>query len=134
MADNYLEKRYEEVFGRGASGTAAKARTPGVEAMLRRISDDTPFDPDYKVMDIQMDAIMRVVPMLSPDICARLDISCDGNEIFIRAKEPQDVGEEDFRNGAAVGAAVQSILFKAAGLGLRGKVTLSDGAVIRIGK
>ena len=134
MADNYLEKRYEEVFGRGASGTAAKARTPGVEVMLRRISDDTPFDPDYKVMDIQMDAIMRVVPMLSPDICARLYISCNGNEILIRAKEPQDVGEEDFRNGAAVGAAVQSILFKAAGLGLRGKVTLSDGAVIRIGK
>ena len=57
MADNYLEKRYEEVFKSG--GKAVNRHSPGVETLMRRTRSYRAYDQSYEVMEIQLEAIVR---------------------------------------------------------------------------
>ena len=68
MADNYLEKRYEEVFGgggrRGGSGASAAAaaigRKPSLDTLLLRNRSYRGYDKSYIVHPRQLEAIIAV--------------------------------------------------------------------------
>ena len=59
MADNYLENRYEEVFGRTGGKTAAK-RAVGVETLMKRNRSYREYDTSYVVKRAQLEAMVRV--------------------------------------------------------------------------
>lgn len=58
MADNYLEKRYAEVFG----GSAPKAgtRRPGLDILLARNRSFRGYDKSYTVLPRQLETILAV--------------------------------------------------------------------------
>ena len=59
MADNYLEKRYEEVFGTSGRHKAAPAR-PGLDVLLLRNRSFRGYDKTYVVHRRQLDAMIAV--------------------------------------------------------------------------
>lgn len=66
MADNYLEKRYEEVFGSGAAkGGRSSARRPGLDTLLKNNRSYREYDTSYEVMQAQLEAMVRVNTMLA---------------------------------------------------------------------
>lgn len=62
MADNYLEKRYDEVFGSGSRSSAASSRrsSPSLETLLSKNRSYRGFDTSYKVHRLQLEALVRV--------------------------------------------------------------------------
>jgi len=60
MADNYLEKRYEEVFGQGRTAHTGTVSRPSVETLLRKNRSYRTYDASYKVQYRQLEAIVRV--------------------------------------------------------------------------
>ncbi len=63
MADNYLEKRYEAVFGKGA-GTKAAAQRPPLDRLLSSNRSYRIYDKSYKVDLRQLKAMIAVNPKL----------------------------------------------------------------------
>jgi len=59
MADNYLEKRYEEVFGKDAGRRHAPQR-PSLDTLLLHNRSYRGFDRDYVVHRRQLDAMIAV--------------------------------------------------------------------------
>ena len=59
MADNYLEKRYEEVFGKDAGHKRAPQR-PSLDTLLLHNRSYRGFDRDYVVHRRQLDAMIAV--------------------------------------------------------------------------
>ena len=59
MADNYLEKRYEEVFGKDAGHKRAPQR-PSLDTLLLHNRSYRGFDCDYVVHPRQLDAMIAV--------------------------------------------------------------------------
>ncbi len=59
MADNYLEKRYEEVFGKAAGQKKAPQR-PSLDSLLLHNRSYRGFDKDYVVHRRQLDAMIAV--------------------------------------------------------------------------
>ena len=59
MADNYLEKRYEEVFGKDAGHKRAPQR-PSLDTLLLHNRSYRGFDKDYVVHRRQLDAMIAV--------------------------------------------------------------------------
>ena len=59
MADNYLEKRYEEVFGKDAGRKHAPQR-PSLDTLLLHNRSYRGFDRDYVVHRRQLDAMIAV--------------------------------------------------------------------------
>jgi len=60
MADNYLEKRYEEVFGKGASRKSVTPAKPSLDTLLLRNRSCRGFDKTYVVHPLQLRAIVGV--------------------------------------------------------------------------
>ena len=60
MADNYLEKRYEEVFGRDAGGRKASPARPSLDTLLLRNRSFRGYDKTYVVHRRQLDAMIAV--------------------------------------------------------------------------
>lgn len=60
MADNYLEKRYEEVFGNAASGRTALPARASLDKLLLRNRSYRGYDKSYVVHKRQLDAIVAV--------------------------------------------------------------------------
>ncbi|MDO5321258.1 MAG: nitroreductase family protein [Bacteroidia bacterium] len=58
MADNYLEKRYDEVFGKGSKAVVRKTN-PSLETLLLRNRSHRAYDQSYEVMRLQLEAIVR---------------------------------------------------------------------------
>lgn len=64
MADNYLEKRYEELFG-GRGGAAPSRKAPeGVETLLHRTRSHRAYDKSYEVMELQLEALVRAASLV----------------------------------------------------------------------
>ena len=63
MADNYLEKRYEAVFGKGAGTKAAAQRRP-LDRLLSSNRSYRIYDKSYKVDLRQLKAMIAVNPKL----------------------------------------------------------------------
>ena len=66
MADNYLEKRYEEVFGKGAK-PKAPAR-PSLDRLLTLDRSYRGFDKSYVVHRRQLDTLIAVNPKVASSI------------------------------------------------------------------
>lgn len=60
MADNYLEKRYDEVFGSGKSFPKSHPSRPSLDTLLLKNRSYRGFVKDYKVHQLQLDAILSV--------------------------------------------------------------------------
>lgn len=60
MADNYLEKRYEEVYGAGAGKTVIRKASPSLETLMHRTRSARVYDNTYEVMQAQLEAVVRV--------------------------------------------------------------------------
>ena len=67
MADNYLEKRYEEVFGASGGRKAAPAR-PGLDVLLHRNRSVRGYDKSYVVHRRQLDAMIAVNPKVASSV------------------------------------------------------------------
>lgn len=124
MADNYLEKRYEEVFGAGRAANGVTPRKPSLDVLLARSSAPCAFDRGYKVHRLQTDAIISVcrrigafpeVPLefiTAPD---SLILICQGDSPVLYADGKQSPSEGAMLK---VGMALQCMILKAAELGL----------------
>ncbi len=60
MADNYLEKRYEEVFGNGNKSRTVTHRRASLDRLLLLNRSYRGYDKSYKVHKLQLDAIVAV--------------------------------------------------------------------------
>ena len=60
MADNYLEKRYEEVFGSGARKVTVKHSTPSLNTLLVKNRSIRRYRQDYVVTEEQLRTIVEV--------------------------------------------------------------------------
>ena len=58
MADNYLEKRYDEVFGKGAK--SAKPSRPGLDVLLKNNRSYRGYDRSYEVKMLQLRRMIEV--------------------------------------------------------------------------
>ncbi len=58
MADNYLETRYEQIFGKEGAATKHGATKPSLDSLLKRTLT-TSYDTSYKVHHLQAEAIVR---------------------------------------------------------------------------
>lgn len=67
MADNYLEKRYEEVFGRDAGHRKVPGR-PGLDTLLLHNRSFRGYDKSYVVHRRQLEAIIAVNPKVASSI------------------------------------------------------------------
>jgi len=73
MADNYLEKRYEEVFGSAGKQSASSSRpaAKSLETLLLRNRSFRGYDSSYKVHRLQLEAIVRVNTMVASGMNAQ---------------------------------------------------------------
>lgn len=60
MADNYLEKRYEEVFGSGARKVTVKRSTPSLNTLLVKNRSIRRYRQDFTVTEEQLRTIVEV--------------------------------------------------------------------------
>ncbi|MBR5723752.1 MAG: nitroreductase family protein [Bacteroidales bacterium] len=67
MADNYLEKRYEEVFGRDA-GKKQTPRRPALDTLLLHNRSYRGYDKSYVVHRRQLDAMIGVNPKVASGV------------------------------------------------------------------
>ena len=67
MADNYLEKRYEEVFGRDA-GKKQTPRRPALDTLLLHNRSYRGYDKSYVVHRRQLDAMIGVNPKVASSV------------------------------------------------------------------
>lgn len=58
MADNYLEKRYDEVFGKGAK--SARPSRPGLDVLLKNNRSYRGYDRSYEVKMLQLRRMIEV--------------------------------------------------------------------------
>lgn len=145
MADNYLEKRYEEVFGKGQAGPkGTQSRHPGIENLLMKNRSHRAYDSSYEVKLIQLEAIVRVntlIPSAMNRQCLRFKLLTKENGVekirpFYRlggslnfppeGQEPNafiivcSCIEPDHYVHIDLGISAQSMLLKAAEMGLNG--------------
>lgn len=71
MADNYLEKKYDEVFGAGASSRKTIANRPSLESLMRRNRSYRGYDKQYVVHRRQLEAIVRVNTLVASGMNAQ---------------------------------------------------------------
>lgn len=67
MADNFLEKRYEDVFGRDA-GRKGAPRRPALDTLLLHNRSFRGYDKSYAVHRRQLDAMIAVNPKVASSI------------------------------------------------------------------
>jgi len=80
MADNYLEKRYAEVFGAGAK---KQHQRPSLDALLSRNRSYRGFCKDYVVHQRQLEAMVAVNPKLASGMnrqCLRFRLVTKGDD------------------------------------------------------
>lgn len=150
MADNYLEKRYEEVFGHGG-GTAGPAlpRRASLDTLLHRNRSYRGYDKSYVVHRRQLEAIVAVNPKIASSVNAqmlRFHLVTRGPESDIvmshirmgralpelhlpfKGTEPEafivvcTTREESSSVDIDLGISLQSMLLKAVDLGLGGLI------------
>ena len=116
MADNYLERRQEEL--RGAK-TVWHKDNPALETLLHRLDagKDAPADPSYLVRQAQLDALERAARLaLGEDAALRVSSDEAAATLSLQAGDPFLLGQ-----------AVLAARLKAAELGLRTSLSRPDG-------
>ena len=88
MADNYLEKKYEEYL-HGKS--VIRRANPSLDSLLDRISSPQEHtDPDYAVKQAQLDAVVRSARKL--DIEATISTDESNASITLRCPSQEGLG------------------------------------------
>lgn len=123
MADNYLEKRYDEVFGSGGAHSAGPAR-PSLDQLVRKQAAASGFDPAYKVHRLQLESIVSTARASRAAEGVEFEALCGDDSACIRIS--------DFANSVQLGELIAIIKLKATELGLGGSYS-EDGSVV-IGK
>lgn len=103
MADNYLEKRYEEVFGSGAGKVTVKHSTPSLNTLLVKNRSIRRYRQDFTVTEEQLRTIVEVNVKLGSAM----------NRQALRFRIVADDAEEDV-NAASMDKvnALRDILFR----------------------
>lgn len=104
MADNYLEKRYDEVFGRAGRNASAPAR-PSLDTLVRRVNEMSASIDAYPVSQVQTDLIISAGKSVAGS--GDVHFTPDGNAIEVS-------GPSAF----ILGAVSEMMRLKAADLGL----------------
>lgn len=68
MADNYLEKRYEEVFGAAGQSRKPTLHKPSLDTLLLRNRSFRGYDKSYVVHPLQLQAIVSVNPKVASSV------------------------------------------------------------------
>ena len=159
MADNYLEKRYEEVFGARNAGTSSSALHPTLDALLARNRSCRAYDRSYAVHRFQLEAIVRVNTRVASACnaqrlrfrlvlkgglssgllsCLNMGTDPDGSRLPLPGMEPESFivvcskGEADRELYTDLGISCQSMLLKASEMGLGGVIVFSfDKTAVR---
>ncbi len=111
MADNYLEKKYDEyLHGRNIIRRA----NPSLDSLLSRVSgQQEQTAPDYRVKQAQLDAVIRSAERL--DLDAEFSSDEGRGLVSIRCSTAEDLG-----------ALVLAARLKAAELGLHSRPALQE--------
>jgi len=124
MADNYLEKRYQEVFGNSGSSKKNSIHRLGIDNLLLKNQSIKGFDPSYKVHRLQLESIAGVndkINSVAKEKSLRFFLFNQEDEAFIvvcsTLPERPSVNID-------LGISLQSMLLKAVDLGLGGKIIL----------
>lgn len=64
MADNYLEKRYDEIFGHDSGKSVVRKSSPSLETLMHRNRSYRAYDRSYEVMEAQLMAMVRTNTMI----------------------------------------------------------------------
>ena len=143
MADNFLEKRYDEVFGSKGGGRTAGPSKPSLDQLLSSLSRNDGYDDSYVVHPLQLDAIISSVTRYPTTEYETFSFKtktfpCNGMA---------DTGSHEGVNGAAIlvfceekgrdadirlGEIIRTIKLKAAELGLSGRVLTDAEQIARI--
>lgn len=107
MADNYLENRYEEIFGKG-TGTKVSQSRPGLEALLKSSQEERNPQPGYKAHPLQAEAILRALSYAFPKHQCDYELSSNGR-LFINIQ-----ADSSFQSGRMY----EVVALKAAEMGL----------------
>lgn len=88
MADNYLEKKYDEYL-HGKS--VIRRANPSLDTLLGKVAGPQErTDEGYAVKQAQLDAVMRSASMLGLD--AELSSDERGGRILLRGRSPEELG------------------------------------------
>ncbi|MDD7010482.1 MAG: hypothetical protein SPH70_00285 [Candidatus Cryptobacteroides sp.] len=87
MADNYLEKRSEEL-SRGK--TVIRKSNPSLDSLLKSLGTNV-YDPSYVVKQAQLDALVRSASLLGADATFRTDEA--SATISLECPDPLTAGE-----------------------------------------
>lgn len=87
MADNYLEKRSEEL-SRGK--TVIRRSNPSLDSLLKSLGTNV-YDPSYVVKQAQLDALVRSASLLGADATFRTDEA--SATISLECPDPLTAGE-----------------------------------------
>ncbi len=93
MADNYLEKKYEEYLH---GKYVVRRSEPSIDTLLDRVTDSSEAEePEYAVKQAQLNAMERSVRKLLPEIEFSSHEGSDGRPgvIFIHAGSAFQLGE-----------------------------------------
>lgn len=92
MADNFLENRYEEVFGKGTGAKLSHSR-PGLEALLKSSRETRSPQADYKAHPLQAEAILRALSYAFPEHKCDYELTAEGKLLInIDAENPFQAG------------------------------------------
>ena len=112
MADNYLEKKYEE----WKNGKPAVKRTvPSLETLLKRLGESSGPDPQYTVKQAQIDAIIRTGKLVDDSLTFTSDE--ETSTVSVTGKGPFTLGQ-----------AVMAMKLKAAELRLHAEIIQSPSS------
>ena len=88
MADNYLEKRSEEL-SRGK--TVIRRANPSLDSLLKSLDTREASDPSYVVKQAQLDALVRSASLLGADATFRTDEA--SATVSLECPDPLTAGE-----------------------------------------
>lgn len=128
MADNFLEKRYEEVFG-SRSRAASGPNRPSLDSLLARVSANAAPDPSYPVNAIQAETVVKAGKTADRSGNVALDIRQEGKLQRIIPSCPASDANRDL----ILGEVLLAMRLKAAEIGL-GSIVSYDPLSITLGK
>ena len=118
MADNYIEKRMEEL--RSGASSQSQAQIRNLDSLVVKSAEKAAMDPEYKVHSLQLAAIM--VTVKRADI-SDVEVSAADGAVIV---SPSDASDAAAMINA--GRVVQTVILKANEMGLCAAVESIEAA------
>lgn len=116
MADNYIEKRMEEL----RDGASRQAMVKNLDSTVVKSAEKAVMDPDYKVHSLQLAAIM--VTVKRADI-SDVEVSAADGAVIVSPSTASDASAM-----INAGRVVQTVMLKASEMGLCAAIESVDAA------